>query len=285
MPALTLYDGPRPLPPELEREIFELTVKLYPAMTPVLPQVAHRVRVWIEPFLYKTLIIALSSSPISPPSILLPFKSKPSSFFRKSVRNLLLDDGQWPAIEQFNLVLSVCSGVLNLALTSGTNPSMLPYLKGMKLQRLTISLQDLFSDMPIDLTLISPFATITHLDVLYTPAARLAAGFASLPALTHLHLYIAELPLLRRALRECQKLKVLIHTCLGPPVPAIVVSPDLDDPRVVLMDITRHDMVEAWRGETQGWRDLWAIADLFVARRNGLVESSSPLWLDLENFG
>jgi hypothetical protein len=102
-------------------------------------------------------MIALRALPILPPSILLPFKSKPASFFQKNVRNLFLDDGCWPVVEQFSLVLSVCSGVLNLALISGTHPSM------------TICLQALFHDMYINLKFPS-FATITHLDVLYTAA-------------------------------------------------------------------------------------------------------------------
>lgn len=232
----------------------------------------------IEPFLYETLMIALRALPIPPPSILLPFKSKPAIFFQKNVRNLFLDDGGWPAVEQFNLVLSVCSGVLNLALISGTHPSMLTHIRAMKLQRLTICLQDLFHDLSINLTF-SSFATITHLDVLYTAADRLAAAFSSLPALTHLHLYIADLTVLRRALRECRRLTVLIHTCFGPPVPTMLVSPDANDPRIVLMDITRHDMVRDWKTGTHGWRDLWAIADVFVAKRKGLMEPCS--WLAL----
>ncbi|KAF8176348.1 hypothetical protein K438DRAFT_1727287, partial [Mycena galopus ATCC 62051] len=273
--AIQGTDGPHSLPPELERDIFELAVKLYPAMAAVLPQVAHRVRIWIEPFLYETLIIALNSSPIPSPPTLLPFESKSPNFFRKNVHNLLLDDGGWQAIKPFNLVLSMCAGVLNLTLTSGADPSMLVHLQAMRLQRLTICLQDLFYvDKPIVLPP-SPFATITHLDVLYTPAAKLASSFTSLPSLTHLHLYMADVAILAQALRECRKLKILIHTCLGPPVPIVLLTPDLDDPRIILMDVCRHDMVRDWQGGTLGWRDLWAIADHFVAKRNGRMEACS----------
>ncbi|KAJ7234758.1 hypothetical protein B0H12DRAFT_1238968 [Mycena haematopus] len=277
-------DGPNALPPELERDIFELAVRLYPALAAVLPQVAHRVRIWIEPFLYETLVITLSSSPIPLPPSLVPFGSKSPSFFRKNVRSLLLDDGGWPAIKPFSLVLSVCAGVLNLVLTSRAHPSMLIHLRAMKLQRLTICLEDLFADTPINLTL-SPFATITHLDVLYTSAAKLASSFASLPLLTHLHLYMSDVAILGRALKECRNLKILIHTCLGPPTPIVFVSPDVNDPRMVLMDIFRHNMVQDWKGRRSNWRDLWAIADHFVAKRNGGMEPSSQLWLDLEPFG
>ncbi|KAJ7879703.1 hypothetical protein B0H13DRAFT_1571256, partial [Mycena leptocephala] len=45
------------LPPELERIIFELAAFVNPASMPSLLLVAPRVKIWIEPLLYETLII------------------------------------------------------------------------------------------------------------------------------------------------------------------------------------------------------------------------------------
>ncbi|KAJ7489094.1 hypothetical protein FB451DRAFT_682518 [Mycena latifolia] len=151
------------LPLELEREIFEITARLYPQMAPTLLRVAQRVLVWIEPIVYETLIV---HSNMLHPSLFLALESKPASFFHKNVRNLLLDleNHESSSIDRLNLLLSACTAVIDLALFD-PHPSMLPHLAAMKLQRLSVHLYSLFLSHEIDFAGQPFFATITHLNV------------------------------------------------------------------------------------------------------------------------
>ncbi|KAJ7779168.1 hypothetical protein B0H16DRAFT_1878735 [Mycena metata] len=271
------------LPPELERYIFELAARLYPATAPTLLRVAQRVRLWIEPIIYETLTIVLETQRNAHAAILQPFRSKPAAFFKKNVRNLLLAVRLDKKNEQFDLILSSCSGVVNLALLGGpTCRSLLCFLAGMKLQRLAACLQDLFFTSPIDFSL-PCFATITHLDLLHsTDSSKLTAeDFAALPALTHLHLYMCP-ALMNAVLLRCSGLEVLVHTQF-PGVPRKEPQRrQVRDPRVVFLGAYTHDLWTDWKTRIQGKLDLWAHADRFVRRRNGLIDDETELWLNLE---
>ncbi|KAJ7040946.1 hypothetical protein C8F04DRAFT_1081094 [Mycena alexandri] len=273
------------LPPELERQIFELTAKLYPATAPTLLRVAQRVRLWIEPILYETLTIVLETPRGPHPAILQPFLSKPATFFQKNVRNLLLAVRLDKKNEQFDLILSSCSGVVNLALLGGpTCRSLLCFLAAMKLQRLAVCLQDLFFTSPIDLTL-PCFAALTHLDLLHsTDSSKLTAeDFAALPALTHLHLYMCP-ALMNAVLLRCSGLKVLIHTQFPVSLARLNVPQrrKVQDPRLIFLGAYTHDLWTDWKTRIQGKMDLWAHADRFVQRRNGFIDDDTELWLNLE---
>ncbi|KAJ7048236.1 hypothetical protein C8F01DRAFT_1193550 [Mycena amicta] len=74
-------DEPR-LPPELEREIFQTTALLHSA--PPLLRVARRVLIWVEPLLYRVLIIGGSIGIAQ----LNAASSKPPAFLARAVRCL-----------------------------------------------------------------------------------------------------------------------------------------------------------------------------------------------------
>ncbi|KAJ7121829.1 hypothetical protein C8R43DRAFT_1136349 [Mycena crocata] len=52
------------LPVELEREIFEIAAHSRPRSVPTLVLVASRVKVWVEPFLYRTIFLDAYTQPV-----------------------------------------------------------------------------------------------------------------------------------------------------------------------------------------------------------------------------
>ncbi|KAJ7816012.1 hypothetical protein B0H13DRAFT_2293217 [Mycena leptocephala] len=93
MPTLTI---------DLEREVFEISALSRPKSIPTLMLVAWRVKTWVEPLLYRTIVVWRSARFAPTPApieghptfyrrTLIPIiKSKPTSFFRDSVRHLLI---------------------------------------------------------------------------------------------------------------------------------------------------------------------------------------------------
>ncbi|KAJ7362449.1 hypothetical protein DFH08DRAFT_323230 [Mycena albidolilacea] len=113
------------LPNDLEREIFKISAVSRPLCIPTLMLVAWRVKVWVEPTLYRTIVIWQSArfAPTPTPieghptfyrKTLIPIiKSKPLPFFRDSVRHLLIH--QIPEEDtQGQFILSACSGLEDL---------------------------------------------------------------------------------------------------------------------------------------------------------------------------
>ncbi|KAJ7866995.1 hypothetical protein B0H14DRAFT_2241722, partial [Mycena olivaceomarginata] len=129
-------------PPELEREIFERTVRLYPKTLPALLLVARRVFEWLQPFLYRTMVVAPRSQSMS--AFLKAARTFPpnSSFFQNSVKNLFVHQTPW-LVNEALLILASCTGIVNFAMIS-TNPSFLPLLENKRLEHLSISLRQLF---------------------------------------------------------------------------------------------------------------------------------------------
>ncbi|KAJ7489097.1 hypothetical protein FB451DRAFT_1125319 [Mycena latifolia] len=275
--------GTPTLPLELEREIFEVVARLHPRMAPTLMRVASRVLVWIEPMVYETLIVkhrTLHSS------FLLAFESKPASFFRTNVRNLLLGDRLQLVPDELNMLLSACNGVVNIALFR-PHHSMLPHLAAMKLQRLTVELLSLFYPQEINFT--QPlFSALTHLDARdwgdvdhYSGPS----GLASLPELTHLTVFHASRSVLSSILSDCKKLQILIRVTRFPPLANASRELSIDDPRFVLMSMTYNEMIVDWEAATQGECNFWDRADIFVAkRRRGEIHPASRCWIEADDM-
>ncbi|KAJ6564436.1 hypothetical protein B0H19DRAFT_1258885 [Mycena capillaripes] len=74
------------LPEDLEREIFEISAHSRPVFIPILMLVARRVKIWLEPLLYRTIVLdnpsVLKGYPIYSWAIL---ESKPASFFHHAI--------------------------------------------------------------------------------------------------------------------------------------------------------------------------------------------------------
>ncbi|KAJ7131428.1 hypothetical protein C8R44DRAFT_978281 [Mycena epipterygia] len=277
------------LPPELEREIFEKTALLYPKTIPGLLLVAHRVFTWIHPILYRTLLIKTSSPPLSAFMRIMRTMPANSSFFRNSVQNLFVHQTPWLAAE-LNLILASCPGITNFVMMS-TNPSVLPWLENLRLERLAISLAQLFDNGCLLNNLTHPvFVHTTHLDLfdyVHNERARAWPTLALLPALTHLCLHsCVHRVQLRGVLAECTRLQVLVNMHTTPEreweLADICGKLAIDDPRFVLiaLDISINAYARDWEAGRHGKKDFWALADAFVAKkRSGEIKPGSKFTL------
>ncbi|KAJ7734184.1 hypothetical protein DFH07DRAFT_780408 [Mycena maculata] len=266
-------------PLELEREILETAAELHPQTIPSLLLVSHHVHEWIERIQYSTFI---SGHEPSVPSLNLlrnavQSQSRPASFFHDRVHHLYFDI----LGAQDKEILLVCRGVKSLTIIRirpFSSPRILPILGAMKLQRLSLSLKELFAGMEfIDLTL-PLFSFITHLETFDFSEiiSKDFPGFscsslALLPALTHLafdaNVGTAFLPVATEIFGSCRKLEVLvginrypIHFHDGGMI-------SIDDARFVYMQRRHFEHAADWLAGTRGGLDFWARADAFIAKK------------------
>ncbi|KAF7364565.1 Zn(2)-C6 fungal-type domain-containing protein [Mycena venus] len=177
------------LPPELEREIFELAAAIpnywteqhVGDMALILPQVCRRAQSWIEPLIYER--ISLPPFNDRGDRILLFLRtidSRPASFFAANVKYLYFDQTvQLPVIQR---VLRVCTGVVSLGCYYPYS-SLAPLLAPLPLERLLVSKLDLPST-PTHAPVWT--ASLTHLGLWRVLPPDPSVIFGALPALTHL---------------------------------------------------------------------------------------------------
>ncbi|KAJ6607694.1 hypothetical protein B0H10DRAFT_2070692 [Mycena sp. CBHHK59/15] len=259
-----------PLPPELEREIFETAARLYPGTIPALLLVAQRVLAWIEPLLYRTLVIKADMSQARDAArldaLIRALRSKPPTFIRDNVRNLLHqgDVHRHQVLE----ILSVCGG---------SSPDFIPVLEKLHLQRLSIFLDDIWPTTDAYTLPLSVFGTITHLDLFNLAHDNIYAAVAALPALTHVSLLAEPVAHATSATQMCQ----LLSGCPNLQVLVYMFSARFDQPlattsRGLSIDDARLVFVRGQWG-----MDPWARADVFVAkRRRGEIKPDSRCWIE-----
>ncbi|KAJ7112817.1 hypothetical protein C8R43DRAFT_935540 [Mycena crocata] len=265
------------LPPELEREIFEVAAVTHPSMIPTLLQVARRTLKWIEPLLYR--VIWTHHSPpqsAKADALMRAMDSKPPNFFRDAVRHLFLDNASEWSQKQIIAVLTLCSGIINLAVIPHiSQPELLPILEGMRIERFAGPLAPLFGSYAV-INIRHPFlASVTHLDLFDTileADTQIYAELALMPVLTHLALN-HQIPtnVMRCILSDCTQLKVLVNLRTSGDVPEMDV---IDDPRFVLMLIHRYYWAD-WEIGAEGGEDFWAAVDIFLdKKRRGEIPAS-----------
>ncbi|KAJ7488926.1 hypothetical protein FB451DRAFT_1390123 [Mycena latifolia] len=271
------------LPLELEREIFETAAELYPETiyTPCLLLVAKRVHEWIERIKYRA--VASEPTPAYPLRLLqnaICSNSKPTGFFHDRVRHLFIDDDSVPE-DDLLLILSSCSGIRSLMLTTCPGPSVLPRLAAIHLRRLSISLFELFGSIhAIDLSH-PAFTSVTHLELFEELSLFTAfpwSNFALLPALTHLSLYELHESNAIDILSQYPKLVVLIsmNDAEYPTVVNKEELPSIDDARFVCMELSYGNYVDDWLAATKGDVDFWVRAERFIAKkRRGEIQPST----------
>ncbi|KAJ7488982.1 hypothetical protein FB451DRAFT_681331 [Mycena latifolia] len=279
----SVHDSHSPpfLPSELEREIFETAVAIYPETLAPLLLVAQRVHEWMERVKYRTVISNGDRSlcRIAPLQWAIRANLKPAGFFRERVRHLFVS----VALDQAGMqeILTACSGVVSLALIDDAGPWALPELGVMQPCRLCVHLTNLFGGIEsLDLSH-SMFTRLTHLDLFDTVIAGLPwPAFATLPALTHLALYqIRSATLLERVLSTCTQLAVLVDMRSAPPPYVEWLS--ADDARFICIVVADVAYARDWFAGTQDDSDFWARADAFVAKkRRGEIRPSSRCWIE-----
>lgn len=208
-------------------------------------------------------------------------KSKPASFFHDAIRHLVV--GPCPTWTQINTlaILKLCTGVTDFAaLGELADPSMLPALARMRLQRMAGNLTRLFGGR-VDMQH-SIFTSITHLDVFDRIAegeTHISTQIPALPALTHLSFHNDVVPWtkMQRVLQECPRLDVLVnlwHSTKRRYAYEKTANIPIHDARIVLY--LYNDYWGEWEADAMGLQpSFWSVADEFVARkRKGLIKGT-----------
>ncbi|KAJ7171259.1 hypothetical protein C8R46DRAFT_1032903 [Mycena filopes] len=270
-------EAPR-LPPELERDIFELAAFCHKSCIPSYLLVAHRIHEWIEPILYNTLILQRPANYSKTERIPTPADCRTLAFLASNVHHLNIS-GSCPP-DQLHALLDACKNTRNLALWSLPLPNLLPFLQPMPLARLSADIAYLFGGL-LRMNFQHPaFAALTHLDV--RGAAfddwALFGGLARAPALTHLSFRDKFHPrLLRGALAHCAKLQAL-GVIWSPRKSAVDVKAGaVVDARFFMVVCT--DWAEDWETGARGGCDIWTRAESFIAKKQAGEISGSRMWL------
>ncbi|KAJ6526377.1 hypothetical protein B0H19DRAFT_1275737 [Mycena capillaripes] len=237
----------RYLPHELECTIFEVAALARPTAIPTLLLIARRVKEWVEPLLYRVVVLSsfdsdseLHGYPITTAAILLRvIATKPAGFLENSVKHFFVSRGPVQASE-LQTIFTACNRVTNLfdsyTFASAAHLGVLGTLR--HLQRLALPLDEFLHCCSLEGTH-SMLANLTHLELLRTgQQPRMESVCAHLPLLSRLtHFAINSIshhhPTPNGAPRQRHA----------------PVHPVLDDSRF---------------GTDKG-KDFWALADAFVA--------------------
>ncbi|KAF7309396.1 hypothetical protein MIND_00310400 [Mycena indigotica] len=281
------------LPPEIEREIFEVAAQI-PGNATTLALVARRTQIWMERIIYETVTL---SSPNLTARFLTALDSRPAQFFTELVKSLCIP-GDIP-LQSAIRVLQACQGVVNLALWLPLQATpLLPYIGNIRPRRLSVNVSGLFgAKNPLQLEhkqqddtstpdFTHPFfSCVTHLELvdwllpLFLSNSTLNLPLLA-PHLTHLALDVdpcvdaSALVRLRvqSILRSCRSLVI----CLGvvdDDDTMIVACDELsevsrDDPRLVIL--SDADVVTSWEDSVRGTdASIWAFAEDIVSARIG----------------
>ncbi|KAJ7058926.1 hypothetical protein C8F01DRAFT_1147560 [Mycena amicta] len=264
------------LPPELERDIFELSARAYRSSIPAYLRVAHRVHVWIEPLLYDVLLVELTDRPT-------PSETRTNAFLSARTRSLSIYSVR--SHERLLPILAACTGTTNLALwASFPDRSFLPLLEPMSLTRLTVDVQYLFGG-PLRVNLTHPaLSQLTHLDIIRPTFDewRLWSGLALMPALTHLAFRDRFLPrVFEGALAHCKNLKALGVVWSTHRRNAAV---DVREETIVGLDarffmVVCESRTAEWEIGARRGRDFWKRAEELIARKESGQMKVSRYWV------
>ncbi|KAJ7061752.1 hypothetical protein C8F01DRAFT_1138292 [Mycena amicta] len=245
------------LPPELEHEVFATAALLDKKSIPKLLLVAHRVHVWIEPYLYRSFDLSV----LAQRQAFLDLSSaKPASFLASAVRHVIFKiEGD---SEPHKSALRLCTGITHLAVSAATENvtfGLLPILSLMRIERFAGSIANLFTRnqppvYPMD-GQHPAFRFLTHLDLFDDLVFDEVDEFIiSLPSLTHLAVESTESA--QRVLEGCPNLRIVV-SFRGPPYS--------HDPRIV--ECRYNDWAEAAARPPQ--RTFWDVAEeiLEIKRR------------------
>ncbi|KAJ6459045.1 hypothetical protein C8R45DRAFT_1031331 [Mycena sanguinolenta] len=254
------------LPPELENMIFEIAALARPKQIPTLMLVARRVKCWVEPLLYRVVLLKSrydheAYDQVGLPALSMDVLDQTSFNGFRHVRHLFIG-----GIFEETVVKSwllACPGTTNLYAEFDLTPEILACLNDFRnLQYLTIEVHALH-DNNVSL----PFLhTVTHLELLNSDADNISGVCRNLSLMPHLtHIALNSDPdsrLTHAALCDNVQLQCIVF--LSTPVP--LNGPLLDDSRFVCVDETVVYYVDWLYGAVSG-DDYWALADAFLAAR------------------
>ncbi|KAJ6520388.1 hypothetical protein C8R45DRAFT_59189 [Mycena sanguinolenta] len=269
------------LPPELQREIFEIAVWLNHADAAVklnLSLVASHVRVWVDQVFYQ--LVAIWGDASADKFMNLVVKSRPASFFAVVVKTLIMCNVR--AISRTTArILRICSGVQSLFLWTPDTPGphITPSVNQFPLQRLALTFR-YFVSILAGPALPTRLASVTHFRTSITSQDQAPDlnHLHRLPCLTHVAL--AGLTVgpfhIETVCTSCPNLQVLIillrPTALLPMPPTAMLEGYSSDVRVVISCGRFKD----WEHAHFGLPDMWTHAEDFVANRKR--SDSQPIY-------
>ncbi|KAF7313466.1 hypothetical protein HMN09_00502500 [Mycena chlorophos] len=281
-------------PPELERAIFLLVAEERPASIPTLMLVAVRVKEWVQPVLYRTLVFNPEEAVPALPSIT---KSNLDSFIQtleknltiaqRSVRNVIisqLDDLQvtklltlLPTVKNLYLMLTGDSDELDEGLEA-------PFNALTNLTRLYCGAQDLIVLTQNFEYVVPAFSRLTHLTVCggwddEEDVEGIQEGldfFKALPQVTHLCFtggMVCFEQLAVWVLEQCAGLQTFVFSTEEPDH---LLDGLMKDERFVVIEFSQDEDADWQRWALTG-QDFWIEADEWVKRRKaGEVEHPYP---------
>ncbi|KAJ7059447.1 hypothetical protein C8F01DRAFT_1370382 [Mycena amicta] len=263
------------LPEDLEREIFELTGCLYHVTWPRLLLVARRVKSWLEPLLYKTLVVDGLSTAHHIASLA---TCRPPDFFAKVVRRLALSaDSHTPTN-----ILSLCKGVTHLAIADdilrehqwSINPVLFSLRNVERLVFAARELRCLDASAPV-------FSQLTHLTLLDFSYDKLPPFVSALPSLTHLALLQPPTcSIVQEFLAECPRLQILVLIASSLHWAIVAAASTTPRPTTLTDDRLVICVSKDWKEGVSEGHTYWDVAEEFVRdKRNGSVDASSYLAL------
>ncbi|KAJ7864069.1 hypothetical protein B0H13DRAFT_2671288 [Mycena leptocephala] len=280
------------LPLDLERQIFELAALSRPVLIPNLMRVAWRVKFWLKPLLYRTLLFNgshvlddfLGHFPVcNLDTFTYIARARPESF--NAVRNVMATRLY---SKDMNTIIRACPNIENLfmmisdcALYSSAHPTP-PGFDILPLRRLYCHLSRIvdLEFMKLDLP---AFSHITHLELFTEMQLDESedesfwrwSKLAELPELTHLALNsTGQMNACVHLLSVSRSLAALIILCAPSQLrdgESAKMDLLMDDPRFVMMELNRY--IKDWQQGILVGRDHWARADAFIAKRlSGEIE-------------
>ncbi|KAJ7620361.1 hypothetical protein FB45DRAFT_1094488 [Roridomyces roridus] len=276
--ALPLSDDRPVFPPEIERHIFELSALARPVLVPKLIFVAWRIKQWIEPILYRTIVLGRARSTMdgypafTSEALLSAIQTKAPGFIATAVQNLSIYD----SAAGYEEILSACTGVTNLRVLS---------LDTAFSAHIPSTLTQLYVyDFPHESSAFL-FSQLTHLDVmglnfLDIDLDAFHSSVALLPHLTHVSFSDRDYtPIFLRLLRGCPKIEVFFY-CDQDDEPLLDQETLAEDPRFVVLRLRAGTMWNwdyDWLMGVHCGRDYWYRVERFIQkRRSGEVDRFNP---------
>ncbi|KAJ6506755.1 hypothetical protein C8R45DRAFT_1208751 [Mycena sanguinolenta] len=284
--------GPH-LPPELECRIFEIAALVRPTGIPRL--MLCRVKHWVEPLLYRVLVISSSPTrpiygfPVIPVRTLLPvIEAKPPHFLQHAVKRIFVTG--LVRKSQMETILAACSHAFDYYYCMWMLPCAEALAQLHHLHRLTIPLHGLLECLSIDST--HPvLANITHLDLHAIPNEQftleeLYQSLCLVSKLTHfaVNFTVHDRGFHTAPLRANTHLECIVFLVNGGLAVDLqeVQDPIEHDARFVCI-VRNNDRHMNWLRHSDTDRDFWALADAFIAaRREGRVDRSRYILSDKE---
>ncbi|KAJ6496227.1 hypothetical protein C8R45DRAFT_985341 [Mycena sanguinolenta] len=285
---------PRVFPADLERIIFEIAAYSCPTEIPTYMLTAWRVKVWLEPVLYRVVYISATSTgvmcgvPVVPADVLLRAIIHKQSSLLQAVQYFFVHDMHMsPESAILDAFLSACPCITHLFSTYPLSSSLQALASLHCLRDLTIDATKLFPSRPLDFG--QPlFRNVTHLELLDIPPQPVdAAPYGGLVLMSNLtHISFCSMQLFFEAYPRLVEVAHLRCIVLLSPLfhqeqsTLPLVHPD--DDRFV--NVGQTDFQSDWFRSTQGSGDYWLVAETFIAaKRAGDVPREYKCLLCLVN--